>query len=978
MKAGLSTIQQTLTPEAAAVLTQSIGEAARRSHGQATPLHVAAMLLAAPGGLLRQACARSHNLEAPSSHPLRCRALELCFSVALDRLPASAAAAAEPSISNALMAALKRAQANQRRGCPQHQPPLLAVKVNLEQLVMSILDDPSISRVMREASFSSTAVKAAIEQSLPSSSSAAIAAAVSRNVYLNPRLHYPHGGGGVGGGSSGADRPREDEVKRVLDILSRPTKRNPILVGDCDLDATLQQVLQRIRSLDAPSPLRNAQILPFAKEIASISAADHSLLPTKIRELGSSIESSISSGDRAVILDLGDLKWLAESPSGAGKPSLSETSRATVQEMASLWKHFQGNSRMWLVGAASSATYLRCQVYYPTLENDLDLQPVPIAPRFGGNNIHGNNVESLAASKALVGIGASGVLQRQPPSITDLSSRRTTLCPTCTGSYERELSILMAKGLEKDSAKPEDSRGLPQWLRIASSSPLQSEEEGLIRKRRSEELRSRWSETCSRLHHEYCRSSPTLSNPSSVLNPHRPPQLNLTLSQTGDAIAAKQPTNHPDSSVKADLVLGSPGVSTSSVAKTHQERLKDSIGCTQDMFAGHRSAKVGGISDIDMFKRLFSGLTEKVSWQQEAASAVASVVMQCKSGNGKRRGRATKGDIWLLLAGPDKIGKKKMATALSELMFGTGPMVVNFGHSPSTFGDVEESNLSLRGRTSMDRIAEEARRNPFSMIVLENIDQADMLAQGKIKKAIERGHLVDSYGREVSLGSIVFVLTSDWLPEGLKSSYSSLIEYEKTIVDSARGGFELELTIGNKTGKRHPTSICYDDRPIKLRKDSSVSTSLSLDLNLSVGEHEFDKGRLTVSHSTSSLASDLTQLVDGVVMFKPVHFAQLQRDVVESVSMKFTTTVGEGIAIRIDDEALDKITGGLWLSGATLDDWAERVLVPSLNQLRDNLKHEPGPRLIRLSATKRDQTRSNAKEWLPTTVAIAIDRDHDS
>lgn len=371
MRAGLSTIQQTLTPEAAAVLTQSIGEAARRSHGQATPLHVVAMLLEAPGGLLRQACARSHNSQSSSSHPLRCRALELCFSVALDRLPA-AAAAAEPTISNALMAALKRAQANQRRGFPeQHQPPLHAVKVDLEQLVMSILDDPSVSRVMREASFSSTAVKAAIEQSLPSSSSSSSAAA-SRKVYLNPRLHYPHSSGG-------AYRPREDEVKRVLDILSRPTKRNPILVGDHDLDATLQQVLQRIRSLDAPSPLRNAQILPFAKEIAS--AADHSLLPAKIRELGSSIESSISSGDSAVILDLGDLKWLADSPSGAGKPAISEAIRATVQEMARLWKHFQGNSRLWLVGAAASPTYLRCQVYHPTMENDLDLQPVLIASR---------------------------------------------------------------------------------------------------------------------------------------------------------------------------------------------------------------------------------------------------------------------------------------------------------------------------------------------------------------------------------------------------------------------------------------------------------------------------------------------------------------------------------------------------------------------------------------------------------------------
>ncbi|KAF0905701.1 hypothetical protein E2562_008779 [Oryza meyeriana var. granulata] len=110
-----------------------------------------------------------------------------------------------------LVAALKRAQAQQRRGCPEAaQQPLLAVKVELEQRVLSILEDPSVSRFMREASFSSAAVKSIIEQSLsapsPSPSAAAAAStptaapspfssspsplprAGAANAYINPRL----------------------------------------------------------------------------------------------------------------------------------------------------------------------------------------------------------------------------------------------------------------------------------------------------------------------------------------------------------------------------------------------------------------------------------------------------------------------------------------------------------------------------------------------------------------------------------------------------------------------------------------------------------------------------------------------------------------------------------------------------------------------------------------------------------------------
>ena len=37
--------------------------------------------------------------------------------------------------------------------------------------------------------------------------------------------------------------------------------------------------------------------------------------------------------------------------------------------------------RVWLIGTATCETYLRCQVYHPSMENDWDLQAVPIAAR---------------------------------------------------------------------------------------------------------------------------------------------------------------------------------------------------------------------------------------------------------------------------------------------------------------------------------------------------------------------------------------------------------------------------------------------------------------------------------------------------------------------------------------------------------------------------------------------------------------------
>lgn len=110
-----------------------------------------------------------------------------------------------------------------------------------------------------------------------------------------------------------------------------------------------------------------------------------------------------------------------------------------------------------------------------------------------------------------------------------------------------------------------------------------------------------------------------------------------------------------------------------------------------------------------------------------------------------------------------------------------------------------------RGRTSMDRVVEAVRRNPFSMIVLEDVDQADGLVRGRIKRAMEQGRLVDSYSREVSLGSVIFILTSSWVPKELKRTHDSLIQCEEKILQSVGHGWRLQLS-----AQRTPGTRCFD------------------------------------------------------------------------------------------------------------------------------------------------------------------------
>ncbi|KAA8535475.1 hypothetical protein F0562_030478 [Nyssa sinensis] len=1050
MRAGLSTIQQTLTPEAASVLNNSITEAGRRNHGQTTPLHVAATLLASPSGFLRQACIRSHP---NSSHPLQCRALELCFSVALERLPTAqnVTPCMEPPISNALMAALKRAQAHQRRGCPeQQQQPLLAVKVELEQLIISILDDPSVSRVMREASFSSPAVKATIEQSLNTQAASVNPSTIgicyrptstptpmpmpmpipNRNSYLNPRLQQ--------GNSVQSGQQRNEEVKRVIDILLRSKKRNPVLVGESEPEAVIRELLGRIEKGElSEGPLKNVQVIPIEKELAS----DKTQIPTKLKELGSLIESRIgNSNGGGIILDLGDLKWLVVQPVNFGVPGsggqlqqvVSETGRAAVAEMGKLLARFgEGSSRsLWLIGTATCETYLRCQVYHPSMENDWDLQAVPITsrsplpavfPRLGVNGIISSSVDSLSPLKSLS--TASTALPRRVSENLD-PARRMNCCPQCTENYKQELAKLVANEIEKSASEVKSDAAqppLPQWLQnakvhnndVKTMDQSQTENQEMIFKQRSQELQKKWSDTCLHLHSNFHhnlgseRITPTSLSMTGLYNPNllarQPFQPKLQQSrniggtlQLNPNPVVSQPLEHadspPGSPVRTDLVLGRTEITEATPEKTHIERVKDFLGCIpskpQINFHELQSEKFANKLDADSFKKLLKGLMEKVWWQPDAASAVAATITQCKLGNGKRQVAGSRGDIWLLFTGPDRVGKRKMASVLSEHICGANPTICLGSRR-----NYEDSDMNFRGKTVLDRIAEAVRRNPFSVIMLEDIDEADMLVRGSIKRAMERGRLVDSHGREISLGNVIFILTGNWSPDNLKNSPNQHFLDETKLASIASGGWQLRLSIAEKSAKRRRANWLHDeDRPTKPRKE--MGSGLSFDLNQAAdGEYDRTDGShnssdLTINHEDehlpgtrslfiTSVPHELVNSLDNAIVFKPVEIGPVCREIENTITQKFSGVLDDKLSIEVEEEALEKILAGVWIGRTSLEDWAEKVLVPSFQQLKARLPStvltsSDESRVVRLEPDSDSDSRSNV-DWLPSKITVMVD-----
>lgn len=376
MRTGNCAVQQGLTAEAASLVKQAVTLAKRRGHAQVTPLHVANTMLTVTNGLFRTACLQSH------SHPLQCKALELCFNVALNRLPASTASSPMlgggahnhhsqyPSISNALVAAFKRAQAHQRRGSVENQQqPLLAVKIELEQLIISILDDPSVSRVMREAGFSSTQVKSNVEQAVSLE-------ICSQNNNHNNNTSKENNNNLILSSPSSHETVgmvRAEDIESVVENLASQRKRCTVIVGECvaSLEGVVRGVMEKFDKGNVGESLRGVKFITLS--LSSLVKFSREEVEQKVEELRGLVK--MASHGKGYVLYVGDLKWVFDYRKGRGCYCPAEH---MVMEIGKVVSGVGESARFWVMGVATFQGYMRCKNGQPSLETLWGLHPITI------------------------------------------------------------------------------------------------------------------------------------------------------------------------------------------------------------------------------------------------------------------------------------------------------------------------------------------------------------------------------------------------------------------------------------------------------------------------------------------------------------------------------------------------------------------------------------------------------------------------
>lgn len=190
--------------------------------------------------------------------------------------------------------------------------------------------------------------------------------------------------------------------------------------------------------------------------------------------------------------------------------------------------------------------------------------------------------------------------------------------------------------------------------------------------------------------------------------------------------------------------------------------------------------------------------------------------------------------------------------------------------------------------------------------------------------------------------------------------------------------------------KRRASWLHDEDRSTKPRKENGSALSFDLNQAADTEDDRADGSRnssdLTIDHEdeqgpenrclpTTSTSRELLNSVDKVITFKPVDFNPIRHQVRSCIARKFSSIMGDNLSIQVEDEALEKILGGVWLDRSGLEEWAEKVLVPSFHQLKASLSStdaacDESMMVARLEFFDSDSECRGYGDWLPSKIKV--------
>ncbi|MED4797883.1 ATP-dependent Clp protease ATP-binding subunit, partial [Priestia megaterium] len=194
-----------------------------------------------------------------------------------------------------------------------------------------------------------------------------------------------------------------------------------------------------------------------------------------------------------------------------------------------------------------------------------------------------------------------------------------------------------------------------------------------------------------------------------------------------------------------------------------QQKMNVDIADVQAIIEKKTGIPVGKLQENESakMKHLAEHLAQKVIGQQEAVEKVAKAIRRSRAGlKAKHRPIGS-----FLFVGPTGVGKTELTKTLAEELFGSKDAMVRLDMSEymekHAVSKLIGSPPGYVGHEEAGQLTEKVRRNPYSIILLDEIEKAHPDVQHMFLQILEDGRLTDSQGRTVSFKDTVIIMTSN-------------------------------------------------------------------------------------------------------------------------------------------------------------------------------------------------------------------------